>query len=105
MSQMARHGDRAGISGMVFGTSPALAAVQRLCVFLSFRIIGCSRAYASQFVSVCASLTCAKARDGGKGASAAETISILDAVCPCTAAQITVLRVPRSVEGEFVEYI
>ena len=33
-----------------------------------------------------------------------ETIFVLDAVCPCTAAQITVLRVPRPVEGEFVEY-
>ena len=33
MGQMARHGVRAGIAGVVVGTSPALAAVQRMCVF------------------------------------------------------------------------
>ena len=47
----------------------------------------------------------AKARESGKGASATETLLIKDATCPCTAAQITVLRVLRPVEGEFVEYI
>ena len=37
MEQMARHCGRTGISGVVVGTSPMLAAVQRMCVFLSSR--------------------------------------------------------------------
>ena len=42
MGQMARHGGRAGISGVVVGTSPALAAVQRI-VFQVSRFLASSR--------------------------------------------------------------
>ena len=50
--------------------------------------------------TICASLTYPRARESGKGASATETLLIKDATCPCTAAQITVLHVLHSVEGE-----
>ena len=43
MGEMARHGGRAGISRVVVGTSPVLAAVQRMCVFQVSRFLASSR--------------------------------------------------------------
>ena len=43
MGQMARHGGRAGISEVAAGTSPALAAVQRMGVFQVSRFLASSR--------------------------------------------------------------
>ena len=103
MNQTTSRASQLGITGV--GIPPTLAVVQRMYVRISelSALLGDHRSI--QNVRVMKRirlrlLTCAKARRGRKSESAStKTVFAIDAVRPCTAAQITVLHVLRPVEG------